>query len=70
MAVRKKYFCFNNCIIICIFTYAKEYMCIVSLAPSVAKALYEFGVEPCVKGITVFCPKGSIKRNYRDAFRA
>ncbi|MDR0956893.1 MAG: helical backbone metal receptor [Endomicrobium sp.] len=41
---------------------AKEYRCIVSLAPSVTKSLYELGEEEFVKGITLYCPKGKIKK--------
>jgi iron complex transport system substrate-binding protein len=45
-----------------IYIYAKEYSSIVSLAPSVTKSLYELGAESCVKGITVFCPAGFIRK--------
>jgi iron complex transport system substrate-binding protein len=41
---------------------AKEYRRIVSLAPSVTKTLYELGVEKFVKGITIYCPAGRIKK--------
>ncbi|MDR1663099.1 MAG: helical backbone metal receptor [Endomicrobium sp.] len=59
---KKKYFILIILLLCVFFVYAKEYTCIVSLAPSVTKSLYELGAESCVKGITVFCPKGSIRK--------
>jgi iron complex transport system substrate-binding protein len=55
------------CAIILLFlfvkiVYAKEYRRIVSLAPSVTKTLYELGVEKFLKGITIYCPSGTIKK--------
>ncbi|MDR3281979.1 MAG: helical backbone metal receptor [Endomicrobium sp.] len=41
---------------------AKEYRRIISLAPSITKTLYELGVEELVKGITIYCPYGTIKK--------
>jgi iron complex transport system substrate-binding protein len=41
---------------------AKEYRRIVSLAPSITKTLYELGVEKFVKGVTIYCPSGTIKK--------
>jgi iron complex transport system substrate-binding protein len=41
---------------------AEEYKRIISLAPSVTESLYELGEEEFVKGITVYCPKGVIKK--------
>jgi iron complex transport system substrate-binding protein len=41
---------------------AKEYKRIISLAPSVTESLYELGEEQFVKGITIYCPKGTIKK--------
>jgi iron complex transport system substrate-binding protein len=42
--------------------WAKEYKRIVSLAPSVTESLYELGKEHFVKGITIHCRKGIIKK--------
>ncbi|MDR2666384.1 MAG: helical backbone metal receptor [Endomicrobium sp.] len=42
--------------------WSKNYRRIVSLAPSVTESLYELGVEQSVVGITVYCPKGLIKK--------
>ncbi|MDR1928489.1 MAG: helical backbone metal receptor [Endomicrobium sp.] len=40
----------------------KKYIRIVSLAPSVTSSLYSLGEEHCVKGITIYCPKGLYKK--------
>ncbi|MCA6070152.1 MAG: helical backbone metal receptor [Endomicrobium sp.] len=53
------------CIILFIFTAtacAEEYKCIISLAPSITESLYELGLEQSIKGITIYCPKGAIKK--------
>ncbi|MDR1784163.1 MAG: helical backbone metal receptor [Endomicrobium sp.] len=42
--------------------WSKNYRRIVSLAPSVTESLYELGVEQFIVGITVYCPKGMIKK--------
>lgn len=42
--------------------WSKNYRRIVSLAPSVTESLYELGVEQSIVGITVYCPKGLIKK--------
>ncbi|MDR3275494.1 MAG: helical backbone metal receptor [Endomicrobium sp.] len=42
---------------------AKEYKRIISLAPSVTESLYELGLEQFVKGITIYCSKGMIKKD-------
>jgi len=39
-----------------------DYKRIVSLAPSVTASLYELGMENSVAGITVYCPKGTVKK--------
>ncbi len=39
-----------------------EYKRIISLAPSVTTSLYELGLEENVKAITVYCPKGTTKK--------
>ncbi|MDR3195298.1 MAG: helical backbone metal receptor [Endomicrobium sp.] len=62
MIIRKSIFVLIILLISVFFIYAKEYSRIVSLAPSVTRSLYELGAESCVKGITVFCPKESIKK--------
>ncbi|WP_373477721.1 ABC transporter substrate-binding protein [Candidatus Endomicrobiellum devescovinae] len=62
MTIRKSIFVLIILLLSTFFLYAKEYTRIVSLAPSVTKSLYELGAESYVKGITVFCPKGSIKK--------
>jgi iron complex transport system substrate-binding protein len=50
------------CFLSITLSYPKEYTRIVSLAPSVTKSLYELGAECFVKGITIFCPKGTEKK--------
>ncbi|MCA6072633.1 MAG: helical backbone metal receptor [Endomicrobium sp.] len=53
------------CIILFIFTAtacAEKYKCIISLAPSITESLYELGLEQSIKGITIYCPKGAIKK--------
>ncbi|MDR2457104.1 MAG: hypothetical protein LBD41_01275, partial [Clostridiales Family XIII bacterium] len=62
MIIRKSIFALIILFIPLFFVYAKEYCRIVSLAPSVTNSLYELNAESCVKGITVFCPKGTIKK--------
>jgi iron complex transport system substrate-binding protein len=58
----------QSCIIILLFfvtvalLYAKEYKRIISLAPSVTESLYELGEEQFLKGITVYCCKGTTKK--------
>ncbi|GHT50725.1 ABC transporter substrate-binding protein [Endomicrobiia bacterium] len=47
---------------------AKEYKRIISLAPSVTESLYELGEEQFVKGITIYCPKGIIKKEITGTF--
>ncbi|MDR2676805.1 MAG: helical backbone metal receptor [Endomicrobium sp.] len=42
--------------------YAKEYKRIISLAPSITESLYELGMEQFVKGVTIYCPKGTIEK--------
>ncbi|MDR3253654.1 MAG: helical backbone metal receptor [Endomicrobium sp.] len=44
-------------------TCAKEYKRIISLAPSVTESLYELGLEQFVKGITIYCSKGTTKKD-------
>ena len=41
---------------------AEESKRIISLAPSITESLYELGLEQSVKGITIYCPKGAIKK--------
>ncbi|MDR3256157.1 MAG: helical backbone metal receptor [Endomicrobium sp.] len=41
---------------------AKEYKRIISLAPSVTESLYELGLEQSVQGVTIYCPKGIVKK--------
>jgi iron complex transport system substrate-binding protein len=48
--------------------YAKEYKRIISLAPSVTQSLYELGIEQSVIGITVYCPKGTVKKEIIGTF--
>ncbi|MDR1511547.1 MAG: helical backbone metal receptor [Endomicrobium sp.] len=42
--------------------WSREYKRIVSLAPSVTLSLYELGIERAVIGITVYCPKGIVRK--------
>ncbi|GMO64216.1 MAG: helical backbone metal receptor [Endomicrobiia bacterium] len=42
--------------------WSKNYRRIVSLAPSVTESLYELDVEQSIVGITIYCPKGLIKK--------
>jgi iron complex transport system substrate-binding protein len=62
MIIRKCIFTLIILFIPLFFVYAKEYSRIVSLAPSVTNSLYELEAEHFVKGITAFCPKGTIKK--------
>jgi iron complex transport system substrate-binding protein len=39
-----------------------KYKCIISLSPSITKSLYELGIEQFVKGITIYCSKGTTKK--------
>ncbi|MDD5021600.1 MAG: helical backbone metal receptor [Endomicrobiaceae bacterium] len=39
-----------------------EYKRIISLAPSVTQSLYELGLEENIKAVTIYCPKGTIKK--------
>jgi iron complex transport system substrate-binding protein len=41
---------------------AEEYKCIISLSPSITESLYELGAEQFTKGITIYCPKGTTKK--------
>lgn len=41
---------------------AQEYKRIISLAPSVTESLYELDMEDNIAAITVFCPKGTTKK--------
>jgi iron complex transport system substrate-binding protein len=43
-------------------TCTEEYKCIISLAPSITESLYELGAEQFVKGITIYCSKGTTKK--------
>ncbi|MDR1259819.1 MAG: helical backbone metal receptor [Endomicrobium sp.] len=43
---------------------AKEYKCIISLSPLITKSLYELGLEQFTKGITIYCSKGTIKKEF------
>ncbi|MDR1086767.1 MAG: hypothetical protein LBL16_00705 [Endomicrobium sp.] len=51
-----------TCFLSITLSYPKEYTRIVSLALSITKSLYELGAECFVKGITIFCPKGTEKK--------
>jgi iron complex transport system substrate-binding protein len=46
-----------------LYTYAKEYKRIISLAPSITRTLYELNMEPYIIGITFHCPKGTTKKH-------
>jgi iron complex transport system substrate-binding protein len=41
---------------------AEEYKRIISLAPLITESLYELGAEQFIKGITIYCPKGTTKK--------
>jgi iron complex transport system substrate-binding protein len=41
---------------------AEEYKRIISLSPSITESLYELGAEQFIKGITIYCPKGTTKK--------
>jgi iron complex transport system substrate-binding protein len=42
--------------------FARQYERIISLAPSITESIYELGAEQFLKGITVYCPQGTIKK--------
>jgi iron complex transport system substrate-binding protein len=57
------------CILLFLFIFnvnicSKEYKRIVSISPSVTNSLYELGKEKNVKGITIYCNKGTTKKEY------
>jgi iron complex transport system substrate-binding protein len=41
---------------------AEEYKRIVSLSPSITESLYELGAEQFVKGVTIYCSKGTTEK--------
>jgi iron complex transport system substrate-binding protein len=54
-------------IIVFLFLFAaiactEEYKRIISLSPSITESLYELGAEQFVKGITIYCPKGTTEK--------
>jgi iron complex transport system substrate-binding protein len=40
----------------------EEYKRIISLSPSITESLYELGVEQFIRGITIYCSKGTTKK--------
>jgi iron complex transport system substrate-binding protein len=44
------------------FVYSEEYKRIISMSPSVTNSLYELNEEKNIKGITIYCKKGIIKK--------